>query len=309
MNEEVWHANITINDALVTTCIENQFPSLLPILSLVCIGEGWDNTVYLLNNTYIFRFPRREIAVQLIERENAVLGALQSNIELDIPNPIYHGKASKLYPYPFHGYKIISGATGEHANLSPQQRVSSIVVLAQFLKQLHSITAEKALQMGALPQVFNRMQVQRIVTQLSERADKIQSKGIAVLNRDLFNAELERALQISVPDEKQCLIHGDLYSRHLVFNHGRLTGIIDWGDVGINSPAVDLAVVWCFYPQSCHDEFFKIYGPIAPAVNDYARFLGLFSAITTLVYGHDLGDSQLMKESIDSIKRINHQLL
>jgi aminoglycoside phosphotransferase (APT) family kinase protein len=34
-----------------------------------------------------------------------------------------------------------------------------------------------------------------------------------------------------------------------MFNQGRLTGIIDWGNTGINNRAVDLAVIFSFYPR------------------------------------------------------------
>lgn len=37
------------------------------------------------------------------------------------------------------------------------------------------------------------------------------------------------------------LLHGDLHPRHVFTNGGRLTGIIDWGDVAAGDPRLDLA--------------------------------------------------------------------
>lgn len=41
----------------------------------------------------------------------------------------------------------------------------------------------------------------------------------------------------------------------------------------------------------------------------YARFLGLYSAITLMLYGHDIKDPQLVQEAKESLLRINSKLL
>ena len=42
---------------------------------------------------------------------------------------------------------------------------------------------------------------------------------------------------------KQSFVHGDLYSRHIIVDPVSLlpTGVIDWGDIHIGHPAIDLA--------------------------------------------------------------------
>jgi len=85
--------------------------------------------------------------------------------------------------------------------------------------------------------------------------------------------------------------------------------VIDWGDVGINNRAVDLAIIFSFYPKHCHQDFFKIYGDVEPHTWQYARFLGLHYALTTLLYGHNINDRLLMTAAINTLKRINVHLL
>ena len=77
----------------------------------------------------------------------------------------------------------------------------------------------------------------------------------------VFNDEMKIAAAVHLPKTK-VLVHGDLYCRHLMFDDNKLIGIIDWGDVGINSPAVDLGVIFSFYPTDCHQAFFDIYGEV-----------------------------------------------
>lgn len=309
MSREQWHAEIAITDEQVKNCLRDQFPALTPITEIQCIGEGWDNKVFLVNEAIIFRFPRRHIAVALIERENRILKNLSSLFSVTIPNPVYIGKPTDHYPYPFQGYYRINGVSGCQAQLSEQDRSVSITTLATFLKQLHAIDETQALTMGAEQQVFDRTDIHKMVNTLKERLDKISERKVCRINPVVFQQEITTVLKIILLPQEKCLVHGDLYCRHLLFDQKQLIGIIDWGDVGINNRSEDLAVIWSFYPASCHPAFFNIYGEVDVASWQYARFLGLYSALTLILYGHDINDTLLVTEAINTIKRINAALL
>jgi len=309
MGSELWHPDIKVTKALAKRSIEDRFSTLSPIKSIKCIGEGWDNKVFLVNEDIIFRFPHRKIAVELIERENVTLGHLHSKINIEIPNPKYIGHPSAYYPYPFHGYRMIKGVSGCHANLTPHERIASLTPLATFLKQLHSITEKRAIAMSGKNQVFDRTRTYEVANALNERVDKIIARKICKINKNCFQHEIMEAKKIELSFDAKVLVHGDLYCCHLMFNQGRLTGVIDWGDIGINNPSVDLAVIFSFYPSSCHKQFFEIYGEIEENTWQYARFLGLYSVLTNILYGYDIGDTMLLKEAINAVKRINPELL
>jgi hypothetical protein len=51
------------------------FPQLAG-LPVVPLAEGWDNTVHLIGDTWVFRFPRRAIALPGFRRELTVLARL-----------------------------------------------------------------------------------------------------------------------------------------------------------------------------------------------------------------------------------------
>ena len=67
------------------------------------LGAGWDNTAYLVNDTWVFRFPRRSIAVELLRNEAALLPALAPRLPLPIPQPCYLGEPDGRYPWCFAG--------------------------------------------------------------------------------------------------------------------------------------------------------------------------------------------------------------
>ncbi len=308
MGREQWHPDIEVTEELARKSIEDQFTALALLKTIKCIGEGWDNKVFLVNGDFVFRFPHRKVAAQLLERENVVLKQLQSKFTLEIPNPKYVGHPSQYYPYPFHGYRIIKGSSGCHASLTSTDRIASIIPLAIFLKKLHGFAEKQAEVMGAKPQVFDRSDTDKIVNALTERVEKIITKKVCDINKSCFQHELILAQKIKLPIENKVLVHGDLYCRHLIFKQGQLTGIIDWGDVGINTPAIDLSVIYSFYPKNAHKKFFEIYGEIEPHILQYARFLGLYSVLTVMLYGQDMGDDLLVADAKIALKRINPDL-
>jgi aminoglycoside phosphotransferase (APT) family kinase protein len=305
MSSEQWHSDIVVTEALVKKCIEEQFSKLAPLQEIQCIGEGWDNKVFLVNRSIVFRFPRRKIAVQLIARENAVLVNMELQSTLKMPCPTYIGKPSADYPYPFHGYIMINGVSGCHADLSMEDRVASIKPLAHFLKELHDITEDKARAIGAAPQIFDRTETDRLIIDLKKRVKKIRALGVAQINEQCFEKEISIAKENNLDMSNKVLVHGDLYCRHLLFDHGKLAGIIDWGDTGINHCSVDLSVVFSFYPPNCHETFFSIYGAVTEESLIHARFLGLYSALTVMLYAHDTADILLFNEAKASVLRIN----
>lgn len=63
-----WAAEHPVDEQMARSLIEAQFPALAPV-RLKLLGAGWDNTAYRVNGAQVFRFPRRQIAVDLLESE------------------------------------------------------------------------------------------------------------------------------------------------------------------------------------------------------------------------------------------------
>jgi hypothetical protein len=91
MPTKPWDAEQGVGPQLAIKLVETQFPELAPV-SLELFGEGWDNRAYLVNHQFVFRFPRRQIAVNLMAIENSLLPSLVHQLPLPIPSHIYIGK-------------------------------------------------------------------------------------------------------------------------------------------------------------------------------------------------------------------------
>jgi aminoglycoside phosphotransferase (APT) family kinase protein len=99
------------------------------------------------------------------------------------------------------------------------------------------------------------------------------------------------------------LVHGDLHARHVLVGEGRVTGVIDWGDVCVADRAVDLSLVWSFLPPAARPAFFEVYGPIDKAQELRARALALSLGSALALYGRAEGLAALERECVDGLER------
>lgn len=297
-----WQADISITLTQAKRCIEQQFPDLAPLKKIQFISEGWDNRVFAVNDTYFFRFPRRKVAVALLAQENKCLPVLQVRLSCAIPNPIYLGQPCAEFPYPFQGYARLAGTTGESLTLIQRQQV--LEPFALFLKQLHSIDAQQAFALGVQAAVFDRTYLPQMTANFKQRAEKLRQLNLYPYTLATVQQEIHSIESTYFPSSEFVLVHGDLYFKHLLFQQGQFSGVIDWGDMSISHPVVDYAILWSFFPKSSHTHFFEHYGPVGETMWRYARFLGIYTAITCLIYGYDQSDSTMVHEARAALQRI-----
>ncbi len=53
-------------------------------------------------------------------------------------------------------------------------------------------------------------------------------------------------------------IHGDLHPGNLLVRDGRLSGVLDFGDISAGDPATDLSVAWMLLRGSARSRFFDL---------------------------------------------------
>lgn len=132
-----WNQSIDINEQIAKQLIESQHSLIVKTIHVM--DEGWDNLVYLVNETYIFRFPRREFGLACMENEIALLSYIASQVSFPLSAPQWIGKPSDLYPYPFAGYPMISGKPVSDVAQSLIADANFAITLASWLSELHAI--------------------------------------------------------------------------------------------------------------------------------------------------------------------------
>lgn len=279
-----WSAELVVSSALAQSLIEAQFPQLAPVRA-EAIGAGFDNTAFCVNSVYIFRFPRRQFAVQFLEAETRLMPVLAPRLPLPVPQPMFVGHPTDAYPWPFAGYQMLPGRTACSAILDDDQRAAMARPLARFLATLHTIPVADATRYGAGPDTIARLDLVRRVPRARADLARLAERRL-VEDIDPFLTILDSAPANYAP-AADTLVHGDLYARHLlVDDDGGLAGVIDWGDVHLGDRAVDLAIAHTFLPPVAHEAFLDAYGPVDDTTWSIARLRALWHTLTVLAYAY-----------------------
>lgn len=302
-NPKPWLPEIEVGPALARELVEDQFPELGPV-RIEALGIGWDNTVYTVHTaeqSLVFRFPRRAIALDLMDTEWKLLDVLVPKLPLSIPRPLYAGVASPAFKWPFAGYTLVPGTTACKADLSHTSRRSLAPLLADFLRQLHGLDTDTLRQLGAPPDCLAKVDIMARLPQTTSRLDQAVELGL-IADPGPYQRLIE-ALPAATPDARPLsFVHGDLYIRHLVVDaQHHLTGVIDWGDAHLGDAATDLSIVYTVLPPDTHELFWSVYGRPDAMTLTLARFRALFHSLALLVYGHDTADPDLLRESLRAL--------
>lgn len=286
-----WSPEQTVSESLAEKLITKDFPELHSVHAKL-LGKGFDNTVFEVNGCYVFRFPRRQIAVGLLQTEERLLPMLP-DMGIAIPVPIFSGSPGFDYKWPYLGYSFLPGQPP--AELTEKQRASMAIPLARFLKTLHAIPVDKALMAGVKYDCLGRLDMNKRIPMLNKTAEKLYNLRPESDTIKQLHKYAEMLVPIGEASEK-CLVHGDLHLRNILVNEkGSLTGIIDWGDTHIGDPAIDLSAAYSLLPLEARSSFFEEYGQISEEASELARFKAVYTLAVLLIYGIDLEDWQLTR--------------
>jgi aminoglycoside phosphotransferase (APT) family kinase protein len=291
-----WTAERIVSPELAKALIEDQFPNLAPA-KIEPFGVGWDNTAYLVNGEYVFRFPRRQFAIPLIENGIRLAAQLAPHLPLPISAPIFVGQPTETFAWPFSGYRLIPGRTACAAQLSEPARMALAAPLGRFLAALHAIDP-RSLHIG--PDTLARLDLASRIAKARDSLSHLAARGL-ITDVAYFAAQLDAAPAGYQP-HANTVVHGDFYALHLIVDEAnRLTGVIDWDDAHLSDPAADLMIAHSFLPPSAHAAFREAYGPIDPTTWQVARLRALWHTLLLLPYAHDSGDANLWREAQTSL--------
>lgn len=74
----------------------------------------------------------------------------------------------------------------------------------------------------------------------------------------------------------------------------RPSGVIDWGDVHLGDPALDLAIAFSVVPRSARTAFFGAYGEVDSIAHELARYRAIYHSAVVAHYGLRIDDPELV---------------
>jgi aminoglycoside phosphotransferase (APT) family kinase protein len=229
-------AEVEIDERQARRLLAAQHPDLAD-LAIVSIASGWDNHLLRLGDSLALRFPRRQLAAQLILNEQRWLPSLRKRLPLAIPAPVRIGIAQFQYPWAWSVTPWIEGETADHSPPDGNQGE----VLAAFFEALHTPAPADAPR-----NPYRGMPLRERASTFADWLAKLQGKTAILDGR--VHALWSDALAAE-NDTAPTWIHGDLHPRNVLIEKGCLTGVIDWGDLACGDRACDLAAVWMLLPQ------------------------------------------------------------
>ncbi len=216
---------LPIGAELVRRLVEEQFPdwSMLPLERVE--PSGTDNAIYRLGDELAVRLPRRDGSTSAEDREHDWLPRLAPALPVEVPLPVARGRPGPGYPWYWSVVRWLEGGTPLGVAIDAGE-------LAELLACLQRIDPTGGPSPGA----------QR-GEPLATRDPRVR---VALENLEVPGAADLWRRAVDAPEWHGDLVwlHADLDARNILVRERRLTGVIDWGCVGIGDPAVDLMAAW-----------------------------------------------------------------
>ena len=260
------------------------------------VAAGWDNTVVRVDDDWVFRFPRRAIALPGIDREIALLPRLAPQLSLPIPVPEHVGVYGDP-PWRFWGARHLPGTELKVAGRIDEIGVEVGRSLGRFVAELHALPADSSLPVdpfGRADAVSRAARARDVLAEL-----RAAGPGLDGLDDAAVEEVLSAGRAAGPPPAEAVLSHGDLYSRHvLVDEHGAAAAVIDWGDLCMAPRSVDLSAAYSALTGPAREAFFAEYGQIDDDSELRARVMAIFSAASVAAYARELDDRILLASAL-----------
>ena len=237
---------------------------------------GTDHALYRLGSELVARLPRREVNEGSLKNERRWLPRLAPHLPLAVPIPVAEGRPGLDYPFEWSVYRWLDGEAAEREPIADSPQAAAD--LAEFVAALQRIDPTG----GPGPGPHNAFRGVPL-----ERRDESTRASIAAL-RDEIDAETatalwEEARAAPAWHSPPLWHHGDLDVRNLLVTDGRLSGVLDFGCLGVGDPACDVAVAWKVLPAEERGRFRSALG-VDDATWLRARGWVLSQAVGALAY-------------------------
>ncbi|MGH3368033.1 MAG: aminoglycoside phosphotransferase family protein [Nocardioidaceae bacterium] len=270
-------AEVDVTPSLVRALLQRQHPDLAD-LPLRPVSSGWDNTLLRLGDDLAVRLPRRAAAVPLIQHELRWLSVLDSGLPLAVPVPVRAGEPDETYGWP---WAVVRWLPGEIADTSPPADPTQAAQdLGSFVGALSRLADDDA---PANP--YRGVPLAARDADLRHRlAQQLVASSIDV--QRILQC-WERALSAPAWDGPPMWLHGDLHPANLLVQGGRLSGVIDFGDLTGGDPATDLSVAWMLFGAADRAEFRGAAGAVDDATWARSRGNALAHAVACVASSAD----------------------
>jgi aminoglycoside phosphotransferase (APT) family kinase protein len=257
---------LDIDDALVRRLLGEQFPewSELPLRRIE--PEGTVNAIFRLGDDLSVRLARRDGPTEPGSKEFSWLPRLAPLLPVTVPVPVAQGRPTDGYPW---FWEVHTWVEGETVPISEIDAIQAARDLAALVAALQSVGPAGAPPGRGVP--------------LAERDSEVRYWLVRFGGDPAVIEEWEGALATPPWEGPPVWHHGDLDARNWVVRDGRISGVIDWGSMGVGDPACDVMVAWKLHSAAARDAFRRALST-DDATWERARGWALSQAVAILAY-------------------------
>jgi len=271
--------------------IGERFPGVR-ISTLDFLSEGWESVACLVNGHLVFLFPKRAMAEHYLRTEIRLLPELAPHLPLPIPCFDYVADPPGQHvPFAFVGYELLQAEWWKPP-------------VGAFLTALHRFPVARARELGVRPISQTAKLTGKAAAPanwretLSDFYELTRQDAFPRLSREL-QGKLARRFEGFLAEERHfafepVLVHADLQQDHILLKmpEQQLSGIIDFGDVGIGDPAMDVWPSLLPYYGGQVDETFQ---------TRHAFYRQLFPPLNALIFGQVYDEPELVEEGREAL--------
>lgn len=210
------------------------------VQEITFIEHGADNIVAVVDQTYVFRFPRNDDAAKRLYFETALLQKLGKQLPIvQVPELI------QVHTQPF--YSVAKYIPGEHLTG----------------KDIVTLTQDEQTAVGKIIATFS-VELNRAISGLEVRRLRMEA-GVAGLDepwdvyfdrlftkdrlpnerlRPIINENYALWRDLVKHEQRNYAIHDDLHPSNLLFRGAKLQGIVDFGDT--NTGSIEEELRWLY---------------------------------------------------------------
>ncbi|MCE7008177.1 aminoglycoside phosphotransferase family protein [Kibdelosporangium philippinense] len=220
-----------IDAALARRLVDTQFPQWANLPLLQHTQAGSDHVIYRLGDELSVRLPRHSDAIKQAKKEAEWLPQLAPHLPLAIPTLVEVGEADFGYPWPWAVSRWLDGEVATVDALSNSHEAAA--ALAEFLTALHRFDGKPTEDLTGQPLAARDTETRSAITKVGDAFD-------TAAMTELWDAVL------AAPewDRAPVWFHGDFHTGNLLTTNGRLSAVIDFGELGVGDPACDLIIAF-----------------------------------------------------------------
>ncbi len=292
-----WNCDVEYTPELVAAILSREID--LEIDEVRFFNEGFDNSAFLVNNQFVFRFVRREEGRSFFEHELKALPLLAGKLPLQIPSFSYSGLHDGKWPWA--GYGFLEGSAIYESPKS-DTREECLTPIASFLSALHRLPLQP-FHAAAIPEDwFGHMDLEKRIPFCWGKLENLITKEV-IEDSPIYARIIKEVSNLDTTASK-ALVHGDFKATHILVKNGAPSSVIDWGDVHIGHPATDLAIAYTFFSPRCRQKFWDAYGGCGPETQKLARFRALFHTLAIIEYTHATQRQGMLEDALNSLSWI-----